>query len=53
MEKIYVIFIVLCAILAVFGGFLNNNIVLMVGAFPVVLNAIFGIICTVKECFEQ
>lgn len=52
MEKIYVIFMAACAILAIFGGILNNNVVLIIGAIPIILNGIFGIIYTIKECFE-
>lgn len=40
MEKIYVIFMAACAILAIFGGILNNNAVLIIGAIPIILNGI-------------
>lgn len=52
-EKIYVVFMVLCAILAICGGFSDNIVILTIGALPIALNAVFGIAYTVVDCFRS
>lgn len=52
-EKVYAVFIALCAILAILGGFSDNIVILMIGALPIALNAVFGIAYTVVDCFRS
>lgn len=49
MKKAYVICGIVCAMLALFGGVFNNMAIMMIGAIPIIINAIAGLTLTLKR----